>query len=151
MFIEKYDGVTRINLYNGEDLVTENGIEVSSYLSGDFYFVPKVEVETNLGIDDAIASRPIQWGLAIEQGETLYKKMLFDEFTISVDNGGTVCIHPIQKGVTLEWSGDPIVVVAYLPQDNDELSFEILPVMDYRTPVDDDDDDNGGGLDLDNT
>ena len=142
MFIEKYEGVTRINLYNGETLLEEeSGVTVSSLLSGDWYFVPKIEVETNLGIDNAIASRPIQWGLAIDGGD-LYKKLLFDEFTVSVDNGGTVCIHPIEKGAELDWGDSPIFVVAYIPQDTDESVFEILPVMDYRTSDDDDDDDD---------
>lgn len=151
MFIEKYDGVTRINLYNGETLLgDDSGVTVSSLLSGDWYFVPKIEVETNLGIDNAIASRPIQWGLAIDGGD-LYKKLLFDEFTISVDNGGTVCIHPVVKGTELDWGDSPIFVVAYIPQAGDEQTLEILPVMDNRSESDDNDDDNGGGLDLDHT
>lgn len=138
MFIEKYDGVTRINLYNGETLLgQDSGIYVSSLLSGDWYFAPKIEVETNLGIDDAIASRPIQWGLAID-GDNLYKKILFDEFTVSIDNGGTVCIHPVVKGSELEWGDDPIWVVAYLPQESDEMTFEIFPVLDCRSGADDD-------------
>lgn len=147
MFIEKYEGVTRINLYNGEtELGEESGVTVSSLLSGDWYFVPKIEVETNLGIDDAIASRPIQWGLAVPGVDELYKKILFDEFTISVDNGGTVCIHPVVKGTELERFDDPIIVVAYLPQESDDVAYEILPVYDLRS-----DSDNNSGLDLDHT
>lgn len=143
MFIEKYDGVTRINLYNGETaLGEESGVTVSSLLSGDWYFVPKIEVETNLGIDDTIASRPIQWGLAVSGEDGVYKKILFDEFTISVDNGGTVCIHPVEKGETLDFDDGSIIVVAYLPQESDDITLEILPVKDFRTGGDDDE---GGG------
>lgn len=141
MFIEKYEGVTRINLFNGETLLgDESGVTVSSLLSGDWYFAPDVMVETNIGIDDVIASRPIQWGLAVDGESDLYKKLLFDEFTISVDNGGTVCIHPVEKGVDLNtrgYEGMVIYVVAYVPQESDDVAPEILPVMDFRTGDDD--------------
>lgn len=139
MFIEKYEGVTRINLYNGETLLgEESGVTVSSLLSGDWYFAPDIQVETNLGIDDAIASRPIQWGLAISGESGIFKKILFDEFIISVDNGGTVCIHPVEKGTTLEFDGT-IGVIAYIPQESDDITIEILPVKDFRTDSGDDD------------
>lgn len=142
MFIDKYEGVTRINLLNGETVLgDESGVTVSSLLSGDWYFAPTVVVETNLGIDDAIASRPIQWGLSISAEEGLFKKILIDSFTISVDNGGTVCIHPVEKGETIGVD-TPIWVVAYLPQSGDEQTLEILPVLDLRTGGGDDD---GGG------